>query len=182
MAKVPPTDGPVIIKKYGNRRLYDTRQSKYITLEDLAGIVQAGDSVKVIDSSTERDLTRQVLTQVILEQQETLEIVPVELLHAVIRVRGTLEQVPFAAFLSAVTGQFLNRGNQWTRQLADLMGSFGSSFTGGSQPRAAESAGGAGAASPSEPPPEPPAQTPGDGNLDDVRGRMNALLDKMKKG
>ena len=127
---MPPKDSdshdgaPVIIKKYGNRRLYDTRQSKYITLEDLAGIVKAGAVVKVVDSTTSKDLTRQVLMQVILEKQESLDVVPVELLHAVLRVQGTLEQAPLASFLSAMTGQFVDRGNLWAKQIVDLMGSF----------------------------------------------------------
>jgi len=123
-ASDPSDTAPVIIKKYGNRRLYDTRQSKYITLEDLAGIVQSGASVKVIDSTTSKDLTRQVLMQVILEQQESLDVVPVELLHAVLRVQGTLEQAPLASYLSAMTGQFVDRGNVWAKQIVDLMSSF----------------------------------------------------------
>ena len=121
---VSPPIEPVIIKKYGNRRLYDTRRSQYITLEDLAGIVRSGSPVKVVEASSDRDLTRQVLTQVILEQQEALDLVPVELLHALIRVQGTLEQAPFAAFLAAVTSQFVSRGNLLAQQLASFMGSF----------------------------------------------------------
>lgn len=178
----PSDSAPVIIKKYGNRRLYDTRQSKYITLEDLAGIVRSGASVKVIDSTTSKDLTRQVLMQVILEQQESLDVVPVELLHAVLRVQGTLEQAPLASYLSAMTGQFVDRGNLWAKQIVDLMGSFpmagmsgfpGAAPTAGSPPDVAE-----GSDSGDERPADDPESPP---ELRNVRNRMDALLNRMKK-
>jgi polyhydroxyalkanoate synthesis repressor PhaR len=192
----PGPDGPILIKKYGNRRLYDTRQSRYITLEDLAGIVQAGAMVQVVDSTTSKDLTRQVLMQVLLEQQDSLDVVPVELLHAVLRVQGTLEQGPFAAFLSAMTGQFVERGNLWAKQLVDLMGSFpmaGMAGLGGMAGFPGMGGPGAGAAR-SAPPTRAgdvdddaadgtassPEQTPPD-DLREVRSRMDALLHKMKK-
>lgn len=176
-------EGPVVIKKYGNRRLYDTRQSKYITLEDLAGIVKAGATVQVIDSTTSKDLTRPVLLQVLLEQQDSLDMVPVELLHTLLRVQGTLEQAPFAAFLSAMTGQFVERGNLWAKQLVDLMGGFplagmaglGSVPGFGSGDEPAEP--GAQDPAETEAAPNPPS---GDG-LHDVRNRMDALLSRMKK-
>ncbi|MBN1946942.1 MAG: hypothetical protein JW797_14810 [Bradymonadales bacterium] len=115
-------DGPVLIKKYSNRRLYDTRQSRYITLGELAGIVASGSPVKVVDAASGEDLTRQVLVQVILEQQDRLDLLPVELLHAVIRIQGTFQQAPFAAFLAAATQQFLSAGSMWARQMANLVG------------------------------------------------------------
>lgn len=123
MAKSTETDeSRVTIKKYSNRRLYDTRESRYITLEDLAGIIQQGATVKVVDAGSGQDLTRQVLTQVILEQQDRLDLIPVELLHAVIRSQGTLQQAPFAAFLSAATQQFASAGHLWAQQMASLFG------------------------------------------------------------
>ena len=121
-ASTGTTEPLVIIKKYSNRRLYDTRQSRYITLEDLAGIIQGGATVKVVDASSGQDLTRQVLTQVILEQQERLDLIPVELLHAVIQTQGTLQQAPFAAFLSAATHQFVTAGHVWAQQMSNLFG------------------------------------------------------------
>jgi polyhydroxyalkanoate synthesis repressor PhaR len=127
MTKAARAQEPILIKKYGNRRLYDTSRSRYITLEDLAGIVREGSTVKVVEASTDRDLTRTVLLQVLLEQQEALNLVPVELLHAVLRVQGTLEQAPFAAFLSASTRQFLQQGNQVAQQFMNLLSGFSQS-------------------------------------------------------
>ena len=58
---------PLIIKKYANRRLYNTETSTYITLADLAGIMRAGRNVEVVDAKTGDDLTRPTLAQIILD-------------------------------------------------------------------------------------------------------------------
>jgi polyhydroxyalkanoate synthesis repressor PhaR len=57
----------VVIKKYGNRRLYDTSGSRYVNLEDIAALIRNGNDVQVIDAKTSEDLTRVTLTQIILE-------------------------------------------------------------------------------------------------------------------
>ncbi len=91
---------PILIKKYANRRLYDTRQSRYITLDELAQIVRGGTDVSVIDAKSGNDLTRQVLIQVLLEEQDRLDMLPPELLHHVIRVQGTIQAAPFQRWLA----------------------------------------------------------------------------------
>jgi len=76
---------PVVIKKYPNRRLYDTASSRYINLEDIAGLVREGRDVQVLDAQSGEDLTRVTLTQIIMEdarQQPTG--MPVELLRQLI--------------------------------------------------------------------------------------------------
>lgn len=75
----------VTIKKYSNRRLYDTSESCYITLEELAFKIRDGDDVKVIDAKTDRDLTQQVLAQIILESRGAAKLLPVPLLMRLIR-------------------------------------------------------------------------------------------------
>ncbi|GAB4149605.1 MAG: polyhydroxyalkanoate synthesis repressor PhaR [Sphingomonadales bacterium] len=60
---------PVIIKKYANRRLYNTETSSYVTLEHLAEMIQSGRDFKVVDAKSGEDITRSVLTQIILEQE-----------------------------------------------------------------------------------------------------------------
>lgn len=62
-------DELTIIKKYANRRLYDTGRSSYVTLEDLADMLREGYDFKVVDAKTEKDLTQSVLTQIIVEQE-----------------------------------------------------------------------------------------------------------------
>jgi polyhydroxyalkanoate synthesis repressor PhaR len=76
---------PVVIKKYGNRRLYDTAASRYVNLEDIAGLVRAGCELKVVDAKTGQDLTRLTLTQVITEDAKGKPSgLPLELLRQLI--------------------------------------------------------------------------------------------------
>jgi len=76
---------PILIKKYGNRRLYDTADSRYITLEELAGIIQAGAEVRVVDAKSGADLTQATLTQIIIESRDAAGMLPVPLLTQLIR-------------------------------------------------------------------------------------------------
>jgi polyhydroxyalkanoate synthesis repressor PhaR len=77
----------LVVKKYGNRRLYDTGQSKYITLEELAETVRRGSDVQVLDAKTGQDLTQPTLTQIILESRGAARLLPVPLLIQLIRMR-----------------------------------------------------------------------------------------------
>ncbi len=76
------------IKKYSNRRLYDTTDSRYLNLEELARIVISGEDVEVVDASSGADLTRPVLLQVLLEIQGGARLFPPGLLHRIIRFGG----------------------------------------------------------------------------------------------
>jgi polyhydroxyalkanoate synthesis repressor PhaR len=170
------SDDPVLIKKYANRRLYDTRRSKYITLDDLARMIRAGNTVKVVDANRGDDLTRQVLTQVLLEEQDRLDMIPVEMLHHIIKVQGTMLQGPFASFLSMAMKQFHASGSVWQRQMNAMFEGW--------------PAGGGTPAEPAAPQaPEDDDDTAattsaaGDGeDLGDLRTRMDALLDRLGKG
>jgi polyhydroxyalkanoate synthesis repressor PhaR len=77
----------MLVKKYGNRRLYDTEASCYITLEDLAERIREGTDVRVIDAKTNADLTQETLTQIIIEGRGAERILPASLLHRLIRLR-----------------------------------------------------------------------------------------------
>jgi polyhydroxyalkanoate synthesis repressor PhaR len=75
----------VLIKKYGNRRLYDTAGSRYVNLDDLAGFIRRGKDVQVVDAKTGQDLTRVVLTQIITEDAKDKPTgLPLELLRQLI--------------------------------------------------------------------------------------------------
>jgi polyhydroxyalkanoate synthesis repressor PhaR len=76
---------PTLIKKYGNRRLYDTGESRYITLEELSRKIQAGGDVRVIDAKSGDDLTQGTLTQIIIEGRGAARMLPVPLLVQLIR-------------------------------------------------------------------------------------------------
>ena len=76
---------PVMIKKYGNRRLYDGDASRYVTLTEIAAKIRGGTDVRVVDAKTGADLTQQTLTQVIVEDRNAAQLLPVPLLHQLIR-------------------------------------------------------------------------------------------------
>ena len=69
MNKKTPQSEPIVIKKYANRRLYNTDTSSYVTLEDLCVMVKDGAEFIVYDAKTGDDLTRQILTQIIFEEE-----------------------------------------------------------------------------------------------------------------
>ncbi|HSO19120.1 MAG TPA: polyhydroxyalkanoate synthesis regulator DNA-binding domain-containing protein [Desulfosarcina sp.] len=77
---------PLILKKYSNRRLYDTRNSCYVTLEDVAGRIRAGEEVRIQDAASGEDVTAFILTQIVLEAAKRRNsLLPVPVLHMVIR-------------------------------------------------------------------------------------------------
>jgi polyhydroxyalkanoate synthesis repressor PhaR len=68
-SEAPAGEGPVVVKKYANRRLYNTKSSSYVTLEDLCRMVKEGVEFVVRDAKTGEDITRSVLTQIIVEEE-----------------------------------------------------------------------------------------------------------------
>ena len=87
--KKTTTDGTVIIKKYANRRLYNTETSSYITLEHLAVMTREGRDFKVLDAKTEEDITHNVLTQIIMEEESRGQtMLPVNFLRQLISMYG----------------------------------------------------------------------------------------------
>ena len=78
--------GQVIIKKYSNRRLYDSTNKKYVTLDDIGALIREGNEVKVIDSQSGADISKVILIQVVLESEKNKEdILPVSFLHMLIK-------------------------------------------------------------------------------------------------
>src|SRR6516162_5973252 len=83
----------VVVKKYSNRRLYDTSGSRYINLEDITALSRKGSDVKVVDARTGEDLTRPVLTQIIMEQaKEQPSGLPLDLLRQIIIATDHVQQ------------------------------------------------------------------------------------------
>lgn len=80
----------VVIKKYPNRRLYDTSSGRYVNLEDVALLIRRGADVQVVDARTGEDLTRVVLTQIIVEDaKEQPAALPLDLLRQLVMATGT---------------------------------------------------------------------------------------------
>ncbi|MFP4228460.1 MAG: polyhydroxyalkanoate synthesis regulator DNA-binding domain-containing protein [Salinivenus sp.] len=77
------------IKRYDNRKLYDTKASEYVSLADIASLVREGETVEVVDNGTGEDLTAQTLTQIILEEGRSgRQVIPSDLLHQLLRRSG----------------------------------------------------------------------------------------------
>ncbi|HEX8243418.1 MAG TPA: polyhydroxyalkanoate synthesis regulator DNA-binding domain-containing protein [Longimicrobium sp.] len=82
-----------IIKRYGNRKLYDVQASEYVSLEQIAAIIRAGETVEVVDNVTGEDITAQTLTQVVLEEgKRGRGLLGSELLHDLLRRGGKVVQ------------------------------------------------------------------------------------------
>lgn len=93
-------DSIIIIKKYANRRLYNMESSSYVTLEDLSQMVKEGVEFKVIDAKTEEDLTRTILTQIIVEEEAKGEnILPIDFLKKLIGFYGDSMQAILPNYL-----------------------------------------------------------------------------------
>lgn len=96
-----------LLKRYTNRRLYDTRLSRYITLEEMAHRIRKGEDFEVRDAQTEEDLTRKVLMQIIvLESLEIAELLPMEFLTLLIRIRERGVQELFVRYLKVSMDAF----------------------------------------------------------------------------
>src|SRR5467141_363691 len=95
------TDQPTTIKKYANRRLYNTGTSTYVTLEDLAAMVKEGEDFLVYDAKTGDDITRSVLAQIIFEQENKAgqNLLPTTFLRQLIRFYGDSMQMVVPRYL-----------------------------------------------------------------------------------
>ncbi|HET9811189.1 MAG TPA: polyhydroxyalkanoate synthesis repressor PhaR [Sphingomicrobium sp.] len=102
------TGGKVVIKKYANRRLYDTESSAYITLDRLAEMVREGREFEVVDAKTGEDITRQVLTQIIVDEEARSgsTMLPVSFLKQLIGLYGNSMQSVVPQYLEAAMDAF----------------------------------------------------------------------------
>ncbi|MES2907154.1 MAG: polyhydroxyalkanoate synthesis repressor PhaR [Pseudomonadota bacterium] len=114
---------PVMIKKYANRRLYNTETSVYVTLEDLAEMVQRGDEFTVTDAKTGEDLTRSVLTQIISEMEgRGQNMLPISFLRQLIKLYGDSLQGLVPGFLDMSLQNFTQNKEHWQKQMTAAFG------------------------------------------------------------
>jgi polyhydroxyalkanoate synthesis repressor PhaR len=117
-----PKPAPVVIKKYANRRLYNTSTSSYVTLDHLAEMVRDGVDFVVYDAKTNEDLTRSVLTQIIFEQEgRGQSLLPLQFLRQLIRFYGDSMQALLPSYLEMSLEGF-------TRQRERLQNEFAGAF------------------------------------------------------
>jgi polyhydroxyalkanoate synthesis repressor PhaR len=109
----------VVIKKYANRRLYNTSTSAYVTLEDLAKMVRDGVEFVVFDAKTNEELTRQILTQIIFEEESRGEaLLPVQFLRQLIGFYGGQMQGVLPSYLEMSLENFSRQQEQYRAQVA----------------------------------------------------------------
>jgi polyhydroxyalkanoate synthesis repressor PhaR len=97
----------IIIKKYENRRLYDTSRSQYVNLDEVAQLVQDGRNVQVLDAATGEDLTRLILTQIIVEHAKAHDSVfPLDVLRQMVAASGRASQENALKYLQAISDMY----------------------------------------------------------------------------
>eukprot|EP01037_Dinobryon_pediforme_P007605 gene7605-7667_t len=115
---------PITIKKYANRRLYNTGTSAYVTLEDLAQMVKIGEDFLVYDAKSSEDITRSVLTQIIFEQEgkDGQSLLPVSFLRQLIRFYGDSMQMLVPSYLEFSMGRLANEQQKFRDQMTSAFG------------------------------------------------------------
>jgi polyhydroxyalkanoate synthesis repressor PhaR len=118
---------PVTIKKYANRRLYNTGTSTYVTLEDLASMVKVGEDFVVYDAKSGEDITRSVLAQIIFEQEnkEGQSLLPITFLRQLIRFYGDSMQMLVPRYLEQSIDTFTREQGKFREQMAQAFGGVG---------------------------------------------------------
>ena len=121
---MPAKDDPVVIKKYANRRLYNTGTSTYVTLEDLAEMVKKGEEFTVQDAKTGEDITHPVLTQIIfeLENKEGQNMLPIPFLRQLISFYGDQMQMVVPSFLEQSMIAFAKEQERFREQMKSAIG------------------------------------------------------------
>ena len=116
---------PTTIKKYANRRLYDTGTSTYVTLEDLAAMVKRGEDFIVCDAKTGEDITRPVLTQIIFEQEgkDGQGLLPIAFLRQLIRFYGDSMQMLVPSYLEFSIDKLTKEQQKFRDQFTSALGS-----------------------------------------------------------
>src|SRR5579863_5461038 len=111
-----------VIKKYANRRLYDSTGSRHVTLEDLRKMIVSGDKVKVVDDKSGEDLTRAVLLQVIAEQEQFgTPVLSIELLESIIRFYGNPVQEMLTRYMEQSVGTLVRQQQVMRAEMAKVL-------------------------------------------------------------
>ena len=179
MAKRTADGAPIIIKKYANRRLYNTDTSSYITLDDLAKMVRENIDFQVLDAKSGEEITHAILTQIIVEEesQGAQQLLPVSFLRDLISMYGNSMQAMMPSYLEASMANFRKNREQ-------LQDAFAKGLEANPLARIAEAnlkmmRSAAEALIPSERKPTPPAKTAPQDELAQMREQMAAMQKKL---
>jgi polyhydroxyalkanoate synthesis repressor PhaR len=124
-AKPEPSKNATVIKKYANRRLYNTATSTYVTLEDLARMVKEGTDFIVYDAKTGEDITRSVLTHIIFEEEnkgDNNNLLPINFLRQLIRFYGDSMQGMVPNYLEFSLGNLMKEQDKVRKQMTEAFG------------------------------------------------------------
>ena len=114
--------GHIVIKKYANRRLYNTHSSSYVTLDHLSELVKAGTDFVVFDAKTNEDITRQVLTQIIFEAENTDQnLLPIQFLRQLIQLYGNQMQSLVPGYLEMSLDAFARQQDKMREQMGGAL-------------------------------------------------------------
>ncbi|NLS74984.1 polyhydroxyalkanoate synthesis repressor PhaR [Bradyrhizobium brasilense] len=184
------SEQPTTIKKYANRRLYNTGTSTYVTLEDLAAMVKEGEDFLVYDAKTGDDITRSVLAQIIFEQENKAgqNLLPTTFLRQLIRFYGDSMQMVVPKYLEQSIETLTKEQEKFRKQIAGALSGtpfapleeqvrrnmelFQQTFS-MFKPFVPQRGGGE-----TEKAPEP---TPDDGNIDDLRRQMKDMQERLER-
>src|ERR1051325_385249 len=187
------SDQPTTIKKYANRRLYNTGTSTYVTLEDLAAMVKEGEDFLVYDAKTGDDITRQVLAQIIFEQENKAgqNLLPTTFLRQLIRFYGDSMQMVVPKYLEQSIETLTKEQEKFRKQIAgalsgtpfapleeqvrrnmELFQQTFSMFKPFVPPRSGATA---------ETEPDATAEAPKDSNIDDLRQQMKEMQERLER-
>jgi polyhydroxyalkanoate synthesis repressor PhaR len=121
---MPKPEEPIVIKKYANRRLYNTGTSTYVTLEDLACMVKNGEDFVVYDAKSSEDITRSVLTQIIFEQENKggQNLLPITFLRQLIRFYGDSMQMLVPRYLEVSIQSFAREQEKFRQHMSQAFG------------------------------------------------------------
>ena len=123
MAEEQAGEGPVVIKKYANRRLYNTQTSSYVTLDHLSQMVKEGTEFEVHDARTGEDITRSVLTQIIFEEEgKGQNLLPIKFLRQLIRFYGDSLQAFVPGYLDLSMESFTKNQEAMKTRVAEAFG------------------------------------------------------------
>ncbi|KIZ41128.1 MULTISPECIES: polyhydroxyalkanoate synthesis repressor PhaR [Rhodopseudomonas] len=189
------SDQPTTIKKYANRRLYNTGTSTYVTLEDLASMVKDGEDFLVYDAKSGDDITRSVLAQIIFEQENKAgqNLLPTTFLRQLIRFYGDSMQMVVPKYLEQSIDSLTREQEKFRKQMTNTfsmtpfapleetvrrnMEMFQQTFA-MFKPFVPPRKGSAHAAEPEDPAAEPAGET---GNIEDLRQQMKEMQERLER-
>jgi polyhydroxyalkanoate synthesis repressor PhaR len=111
----------VVIKKYTNRRLYNSNEGRYVKLDEIAAIIRLGSDIRVIDSQTNEDITKQILAQIILEEEKNKkDLLPAALLYKIIRANEEVMKDFFDNYLNITIENYLTYRKVMEQKLSKI--------------------------------------------------------------